>query len=77
MNAARVHADFRGVSCRYCGKPVRMSASFISRETAIKLGETRGLSSRVFPARCRCCQAEAIYTLNQIVDFLEHEPGPR
>jgi hypothetical protein len=36
---------------------------------------TQELSSRVFPARCRACHEEAIYTLNQIVDFPEEHPG--
>ena len=62
----------RGVYCRFCGKPIRLSASFIKRETAIKKDEQdsiQELSSRVFPARCRTCHEEAIYTLSQILDF--------
>jgi hypothetical protein len=74
MQAAVSQPIFRGVSCLHCGKPVRLSASFIRRETAIKQNEqslNQELCSRVFPARCRACHAEAIYTLSQVVDFPE------
>src|SRR3974390_3070884 len=30
MNAAHIHPPVRGVSCRFCEKPIRLSASFIS-----------------------------------------------
>jgi hypothetical protein len=72
MHAAAIHAKARGVYCRYCDKPIRLSASFIKREIAIKQNEpnfTQELSSSVFSARCRGCHEEAIYTLSQIVDF--------
>jgi hypothetical protein len=55
-----------------------LSASFLKREVAIKekgVGSTEELSSRVFPARCRACHEEAIYTLSQIVDFPEQPSG--
>jgi hypothetical protein len=75
MQAAAIQSRFRGVSCLHCGKPVRLSASFVKREAAIKQDEKTMsqdcLCSKVFPARCRVCHAEAIYTLSQIVDFPE------
>jgi hypothetical protein len=70
MYAAAIHANFRGVSCRHCGKPIRLSESFIKRATGITQDEAeKGLRSRVFPARCRRCHGEAIYALEQIVEF--------
>jgi hypothetical protein len=68
--------ELRGVYCRFCGKAIRLSASFIKRETAIRQNEQNSLqelSSRVFPARCRNCREEAIYTLSQISDFPNEE----
>lgn len=78
MHAATTRAKCRGIYCRYCGKPIRLSASFIKRERAIKQNEpsfTQELSSSVFSARCRGCHEEAIYTLSQIVDFPEEDLG--
>ena len=60
----------RGVSCKRCGKPIRLSASFLKREEAVRQDESRQkLSSKVFSARCRRCPMESIYELSQIVDF--------
>jgi hypothetical protein len=62
----------RGIYCKYCGKPVRLSHSLLLREQAIKRNESafqQDLQSRVFPARCKRCHGESIYTVNQIVDL--------
>lgn len=81
MNAVAIqHAPSRGVYCRFCGKPIRLSTSFLRRETVIKDNESHSaeeLSSRVFPARCRACHEEAIYALSQVVDFPEEDPARR
>ena len=71
MNAAHVPMVFRGVTCRYCAKPISLTSPFIKREMSIKHDEARGqeLSSRVFVKRCRNCLKEAIYNLDQIIDF--------
>jgi len=71
MNVAHVHTVFRGVPCRYCAKPIRLTSPFIKRELSIKQDEAgdQQLSSRVFAKRCRDCLKEAIYNLDQIVDF--------
>jgi thymidine kinase len=69
--------EVRGVYCRFCAKPIRLSASFIKRERAIERNEQASileLSSRVFAARCRSCHEEAIYTLSQVLDFPDNEP---
>ncbi len=76
MQATLNLPDLRGVYCRFCGKAIRLSASFIKREAAIKQNELASIqefSSRVFPVRCRSCHEEAIYTLSQILDFPEED----
>lgn len=73
MHAAAIHASFRGVSCRFCEKPIRLSESFIVRQTAIRRGDgtsNEELYSKVFTARCRSCHGEAIYSVGEISDFL-------
>jgi len=71
MNVAHVPMVFRGLICRYCAKPIRLTSPFIKREMAIKHDDERvqELSSRVFAKRCRNCLKEAIYNLDQITDF--------
>lgn len=71
MQGAAVPVKDRGVPCRYCGKPIRLSASILKRETKMKndIEDPKRLQSKVFPARCRSCRAEGIYTLDQIVDL--------
>ena len=75
MNAAVIREEFRGVMCRHCGKPVRLSASLLRRETTIKEEDEASLElcSRVFPARCHVCYEEGIYAMDQVVDFLERD----
>jgi len=73
MHATGTQTTFRGVSCRRCGEPIRLSASLLTREAALKAEPSHNLRSKVFPARCRRCHAEAIFTLGQIADFPERE----
>ena len=75
MNAAHVHAVFRGVVCRYCDRPIRLTSPFIKREMAIK-NDTKSeqLRSRVFLKRCRNCFKEGVYNLDQIGEFPVNEP---
>jgi hypothetical protein len=67
MKVAHVHAVFRGVVCRYCEKPIRLTSPFIKREMAIKHDDTKmeHLRSRVFLKRCRNCPQEGIYSLKR------------
>jgi hypothetical protein len=65
---------FRGVLCRHCGKPVRVP-SIVLRKDSVNHGGDAGsedthfqLISRVFVLRCRSCEKESIYTIDQIVD---------
>ena len=71
MNVAHVHAVFRGVVCKYCNRPIRLTSPFIEREMAIKHDDTKmdQLRSRVFLKRCTNCLKESIYSLDQISDF--------
>src|SRR5262249_12965476 len=71
MNVAHVPMVFRGVTCRYCDKPIGLTSPFIRREMAIKHDDAKvqELSSRVFAKRCRSCFKEGIYDLDQITDF--------
>ena len=73
MSAEPVSQHFRGVLCRHCGKPVRIP-SIVSRKERAYLGQHEAndeqslLVSRVFVLRCRACERESIYAINQIVD---------
>lgn len=64
--------QFRGVHCRHCSKPVR-----VPKIVLLKDSENHGhpvedahyqLISRVFVLRCRSCERESIYAIDQIVD---------
>lgn len=64
----------RGVFCFYCGQPVCLPKSIVDRADSIRNQEsdsTHYLLSRVFLLRCRSCIREAVYTLDQIIDFSE------
>jgi hypothetical protein len=72
MQAVAMREVVRGVYCRNCGKPLRLSPSLIQREATIRLSLPEAmpeLKSRVFSARCRECLGESVYTLNQVVDL--------
>jgi hypothetical protein len=71
MSVAHVHVVFRGITCRYCAQPIRLTSPFIKREMSIRHDDSRvqELNSRVFAKRCRNCLKEAIYDLDEIADF--------
>jgi hypothetical protein len=71
MNVTHALMVFRGIPCRYGAKPIRLTSPFIKREMSIKHDDEKvhELCSRVFVKRCRNCLKEAIYNLNQIIDF--------
>jgi len=64
---------FRGVLCRHCGKPVRIP-NIVLRKDSENHGHHASddthfqLISRVFVLRCRSCERESIYAIDQIVD---------
>ena len=66
--------NFSGVSCHRCGKPVPVSdqiANRVLRHRSVTAAPVRGTlsPSRVFILRCRSCQKESIYSVNEVVDF--------
>jgi hypothetical protein len=65
--------SFRGVLCRHCGKPVRIPSIVLRKDSEAQgIPQTDEgqfqLISRVFVLRCRSCERESIYAINQIVD---------
>jgi hypothetical protein len=65
--------QFRGVHCRHCGKPVRVPKIVLLKDSENHghppIDETHfQLISRVFVLRCRSCERESIYAIDQIVD---------
>jgi hypothetical protein len=69
MNAVAVAPIFRGVSCRLCGTPIRLPAALMERQAATETNQNPDLVTKVFPARCRRCHKEGLYTLAEITDF--------
>jgi hypothetical protein len=72
MAAASPAKQFRGVLCRHCGKPVKVPAIVLRKDSECRGHDANDthfhLISRVFVLRCRSCEREAIYSINQIVD---------
>ena len=73
MPVEAVAQSFRGVLCRRCGKPVRLPALVMKKENESLVPHDANdmqfhLVSRVFVLRCRSCERESVYAINQIVD---------
>lgn len=73
MSAAAMSAHYRGVVCRHCGKPIRIPGIVLRKDRECQEQHDPAdthfhLVSRVFVLRCRSCEREAIYAINQIVD---------
>jgi hypothetical protein len=72
MAAVAKSAQFRGVLCRHCGKPVRVPGIVLRKDSESHGTDSNNaefhLVSRVFVLRCRSCERESIYAINQIVD---------
>lgn len=73
MPADSALQHFRGVHCRYCGKPVRIPGIVMKKDSECQgihdASDTKfTLISRVFVLRCRSCEKESVYAINQIVD---------
>jgi len=73
---AALSNTFRGVHCSRCGKPVRVPTAIANRETNSPplAGDSRHLVSKVFVLRCRACEGESVYSVNQIVGFAVDMP---
>lgn len=72
--------SFRGVLCRHCSKPVRVPNTVMKKESESHDQQDSNqteyhLISRVFVLRCRSCEKESVYNVNQIQDF--HPPLAR
>ena len=65
MNAV-VETTFRGVSCRNCGKPVRLSAALFDRQES---HSNPDLATKTFAIRCKRCNREGLYSVGEISDF--------
>jgi len=73
MSSPVVSERFRAVLCRHCGKPIRVPALVSRRESEFQIsGDPNDvhyqLISRVFNVRCRSCERESVYSINQFVD---------
>jgi hypothetical protein len=68
---AALSKTFRGVHCCRCGKPVRVPTVIANRETDSGpiADDSQHLVSKVFVLRCRACERESVYSINQIVAF--------
>ena len=73
MSVALSSQHFRGVICRHCSKPVRVPQIVLRKDIQMHgqppVDENYfQLISRVFVVRCRSCERESIYAMEQIVD---------
>ena len=59
-------STFRGVICKHCGKPVRLSLALLKRKETNPEAE---LFTKVLPARCKSCRRESLYSLEEIIEF--------
>jgi ribosomal protein S27E len=74
MASPAVSGKFRAVVCRHCGKPIRVPGLVTRKELEFQGLTDSGdvhyhLVSRVFNVRCRSCERESVYSINQIVDY--------
>jgi len=69
MNAV-AEPILQGVTCRNCGKPIRLSKAVIERQS----NQNPDLVTKIFAARCRKCHKESLYALTEIEDIF-HEPS--
>jgi RNase P subunit RPR2 len=57
--------SFRAVVCHRCAKPIRVSQKLEIRAVQ-RASEGKDLESQVFVLRCRLCERESVYSVNQI-----------
>ena len=74
MASPAVSEKFRAVVCRHCSKPIRVPGLITRKEIEFQGLTDSGdihyhLISRVFNVRCRSCERESVYSINQIVDY--------
>jgi hypothetical protein len=74
MSSPVVSGKFRAVLCRHCAKPIRVPGLVMKKESEFQsLTDASDIQyhliSRVFNVRCRCCERESVYSINQIIDY--------
>jgi hypothetical protein len=63
------------VRCRYCEKFIRVYDSVAKKASHVMSdSEEWQLSSQVFVLRCRSCEKESVYSLNQVVNIPARPP---
>jgi hypothetical protein len=65
---------YRGVRCSRCREPIPVSEKVASLRSGLNFEEANAV--RAFALRCRSCQEEGVYAVDQTQDF-EGEPKPR
>ena len=61
---------FRGVTCKHCRKPIRLSVAVLNRK---QQNLPPDLVTKVFPGRCKSCRREALYSLDEISEFPDEQ----
>jgi len=72
MSQDAVQQSYRGVLCLSCRQPIPLPSILIeidSRLRGLIAGNAEEPSTRVFSLRCRSCEREKPYRINDIVDF--------
>jgi hypothetical protein len=67
-------SHYRGVRCSRCREPIPVSEKVASLQPGLNLEETNAV--RTFALRCRSCEEEGVYAVDQTQDF-EGEPKSR
>ncbi len=77
MNQQLEKQSYAGVVCRSCRQAIPLPAIVISKASEIERDSSReNPQSCAFTLRCRACDKEMPYRVNDIVDF-EGTPRPR
>ena len=58
MVAASLPAKIRGISCRNCGRAIKLSLAILSRETIIRAGRIKFWTGIAF--KSLCCQMQGL-----------------
>lgn len=73
MTAVLAKDATQGVLCRNCGKPIRLSHALLNGRIATVNSD---LASKIFPARCRRCGRENLYSIDETIVIAAHDSGP-